>query len=359
MQNYDIIEYGDKLYRILKIENNKLFVVDCRRKNSVPRWITLQDNIKINTGFLEQIELPNINTLDNKSRSVMYNRYQIISELLPHIYNFRERNECINVLIKKYKISKLTLLSYLWLFLVYQDKLILCPKKHIDENSITDSEKKMRQGLFLYYNEPIHSLKSAYLEMINSYYNENDVIPTYYQFRYFYRKNKKLNKINSQDGKNYYRRNSLSLELLSKKELYDILKYTYVTEDLLSQSLIILIINTGINIKDLCRLRISDIDIRKYEIHINGKTVPITNFVSDILERYIKSLNEKCKYLYEKNDKRFSEDDFIQLISKIGNQAINKKININILINSYYNEIILANIKNKKEILPKEYWKYI
>lgn len=92
------------------------------------------------------------------------------------------------------------------------------PKKRIDESELTQDEKNMRWDLNkFFYTTAKQSLTTAYTMMLKEKYCDSldvlmDIYPSFYQFRYFYRKTKKMqNFYISKDGLKSYQRNNRSL----------------------------------------------------------------------------------------------------------------------------------------------------
>lgn len=200
MKKNSLLKYEGGIIRILDIRSESVLIIDCI-KRTMPKWISreLLVNYQIITEEeLQQhtkIHLPNEDTLSKDSRRIA-----------------TEKN-----------ISKQTIRSYLCLYLTYQDIVslapmsMLVPKQRRKRNTkeLTQDEKNMRWALNkFFYNKNKNSLTTTYTLMLKAKYCNTEGIllpeyPTIHQFRYFYRKTKKLqNYYISRDGiKNYQRNN--------------------------------------------------------------------------------------------------------------------------------------------------------
>ena len=95
---------------------------------------------------------------------------------------------------------------------------VLAPKTSIHDNSLTQDQKNMRWALNkFFYTKRKHSLNTAYTLMLKEKYcdpmgNLLPEYPSFYQFRYFYRKTRKMQTYYiSRDGLKNYQRNNRPL----------------------------------------------------------------------------------------------------------------------------------------------------
>ncbi len=223
MQKNKLLQKEDIIVRVLEIERNKALIVNCI-KRSVPHWIEITElseytecNEQELSGITNFSPLP-IDEIDNENRRIAYERFTIISGILPFIADDKSRCNAINHMAEHFKISKQTLKQYLWLYLVYQNVSVLAPKKCNYEKSLTPDEKNMRWSLNRYfYNQNQNSLQTAYTLMLKEKYcDSNGVLlpkyPTIHQFRYFYRKHRKMqNYYITRNGLKNYQRNNRPL----------------------------------------------------------------------------------------------------------------------------------------------------
>ena len=219
MQKNDLIKTKETILRILEIKDDKAFIIDCKKRN-IPKWTEI--NCIENNHIISEIELqkytatqiPDIETLDAKSKSIMNERYTIISTILPYVSDFKMRNKIINNIILENNISRQSIINYLCLFLSFQNKVVLAPKSYIFKKTLDYNEKNFRWALNKYfYNQNKNSLKTAYTIMLKEKYCSkegllNPQYPTFNQFRYFYRKNKNMQTYYiSRSGIKKYQRN--------------------------------------------------------------------------------------------------------------------------------------------------------
>ena len=214
MRNNDIIKSTDSIYRIIDMSDTKAFVIDCSKK-SMPKWVDLKLLSSYSLCAEELQTLPDINELDMLSRKTAYERFNVISNILPFITDKNKRSTMISQIATDKGISRQTICKYLWLYLVYQNISALAPKIQDTERELTQDEKNINYALNKYfYNQDKNALSTAYTLMLKEKYCDSEghlqkEYPSFYQFRYFYRKHRKLqNYYISRDGiKNYQRNN--------------------------------------------------------------------------------------------------------------------------------------------------------
>ncbi|MFR2886603.1 MAG: Mu transposase C-terminal domain-containing protein [Clostridium butyricum] len=208
------------IYRILDITEEQALVIDCIKKN-MPVWKNF-DFFNDFIEFEEEVEIDVFNTLENmnsEERKIAYQRYNMISGIIPFIANEKMRTEAINKSAELNGITKQTVRKYLCEYLASMDVKSLVPKKQRDsKRPLTKDEKNIRKSLNKwYYTTKKRTLKSVYNLMLKNFYcNAEGILlenyPSYYQFRYFYRKyNKKQTEYISRNGLSYYQRNQRPL----------------------------------------------------------------------------------------------------------------------------------------------------
>lgn len=214
MKNNSIIKNADSIYRVIDITDTKAFIVDCNKK-SMPKWVDLK-LLSFYSLCAEELEiLPDINELDMVSRKIAYERFNVISNILPFITDKSKRSAIISQTAIERNISRQTICNYLWLYLVYQNLTALAPKPKENEKALSETEKNINYALNKYfYNQDKNALSTAYTLMLKEKYCDSEghllkEYPSFYQFRYFYRKHRKMqNFYISRDGiKNYQRNN--------------------------------------------------------------------------------------------------------------------------------------------------------
>lgn len=213
MKNNYLIKDGDIVLRVLDEKNGKSLVINCKKK-SMPKWIDSGSLSCFSTcPETEIIPLPDINELDLTLRKSAYERFTLISSILPFIADKERRCAVISQIAIDRAISKQTICNYLWLYLVYQNISALAPKAKEETRQLTEDEKNMRWALNkYYYTQRKNTLNTVYTLLLKEKYcDENGVLldkyPSFYQFRYFYRQHKKMQTYYISRGgiKNYQR----------------------------------------------------------------------------------------------------------------------------------------------------------
>lgn len=210
IQKNNVITDGSGIVlRILEVRENELFVVDCNKKR-MPYWISNEVIMEY-----QKYELTEINEVTEESAiSVMHKRYTMIADILPVIADEKLRSDAMAEASVQYGISKQTIRSYLWMYLVAQDKKALAPAiKKEEKRELSETEKNIRWALNkFFYTTDKNSLSGAYKMMLHAKYCDNEgklnlSYPSFHQFRYFYRKTKKQqNYIISRYGLKKYQR---------------------------------------------------------------------------------------------------------------------------------------------------------
>jgi len=156
--------------------------------------------------------------LNEESRKEAHDRFTMIAPILPVIGNRHERGAAITQTATEYDVSEQTIRNYLWLYLATQDVASLAPKGQRQSKPLTHDEKNMRWALNrFFYTGRGKSLNSTYIMLLKERYCDSsgkliDPHPSFYQFRYFYRKRKNLQNLYiTRDGLKYYQRNKRPL----------------------------------------------------------------------------------------------------------------------------------------------------
>lgn len=231
MQKNSLIRYNGDIIRILEIQEDKVFIINCSQK-SMPKWESPKNIFGELFGeqykqycseqeLLEEnnVVLPDIETLDAEGRKFAHEHFTLIAGILPFVTDEKERSYMIDNISKLKNVSKQTIRHYLRLYLVYQNISALAPTPKIHkEKSLTQDEKNFRWALNkFYYNQNKNSLTTAYTLMLKAKYCDNmgallPQYPTINQFKYFYRKHKKLQTYYiSRNGLSNYQRNNRPL----------------------------------------------------------------------------------------------------------------------------------------------------
>lgn len=211
-----LLKFEDKIFRVLESKKNQLLVINCTQK-SMPVWINKAD-LEEYTECLENDfspMLPDFEELLPEQKRIAHERYTMIAGVLPFLGDTRLRREAISRIASSKSISKQTLRRYLCQYLVHQNIAALAPKYKTKEEVLTQDQKNMRWALNkFFYTRHKNSLNTAYIMMLkNKYCDASGILlsdhPSIHQFRYFYRKHRKLKTYYiSRDGlKSYQRKN--------------------------------------------------------------------------------------------------------------------------------------------------------
>ena len=214
-----LFDNGKTIYRILAARDDVVLAIDCV-KRTMPVWIErekLSEWRKIEEHVLHErtgIYPVAEDTLSKNALATAHKRYSMIAPAVAVVADKKQRNDMIIWVSNEYGISKQTVRKYLCLFLVYQTVSILAPIDSTNEALLSKEQKWMRWALNKYfYTCRQNSLKTAYLFLLKEkYLDESGQLkkehPSYYQFRYFYRRTKnQQNFLISRKGLTEYQRN--------------------------------------------------------------------------------------------------------------------------------------------------------
>lgn len=214
-----LMKREDSIIRVLDEKKDKILIIDCIKK-TMPKWcdmsfiddydICLEDELE----FVARTE----EELSAAEKRIMHERYTLIASILPFVSDEENRNMMISKIAEQYKVSKQTIRKYLCLYLVYQNMSVLAPNREEKKRELTKDEKNIRWAINkFFYTKNKNSLKTAYTMMLKEKYcdSSHNLLPEYpsfYQFRYYYRKHRSLQKFYiSRDGLSDYQRNSRPL----------------------------------------------------------------------------------------------------------------------------------------------------
>jgi putative transposase len=223
MKKHDLLKGGNNIIRVLKVKPDKILMIDCI-KRTMPVWVesSALDSFSECTGEVlnetTNFTVTAIDALDADQRKIMYDRYTLIAPILPFTADERMRSKIICSISKEHEVSKQTVRNYLCLYLVYKHITALAPRNKMEDVELTQDEKNIRWALNkFFYTTKKQSLMTAYTMMLKEKYCDSmgvltDIYPSFYQFRYFYRKTKKMqNFYISRDGLKSYQRNNRPL----------------------------------------------------------------------------------------------------------------------------------------------------
>ena len=212
MRKNDIVKMDQGVFRILTVDEDQVLAIDCEKK-AMPQFfpVSFFENREIlkeiSSSFLPWEELsPN-------ERKIAQKRYTMIAAAVAVVNDKQKRNSMIDYASQQFSVSKQTLRSFLCTYLIYQDIAVLAPKKK-EEKALTKDQKVMRWALNkFFYTRNQNSLSTAYTMMLKEKYcdpagNLLSDYPSFNQFRYFYRKTRKLENFHiSRGGLTEYQRN--------------------------------------------------------------------------------------------------------------------------------------------------------
>ena len=210
---------GITIYRVLSVRNDSVFVIDCM-KRTMPVWLPkdrLTDWRQIEEKELHEktgVYPVSDEELSRNAVALAHKRYSIIAPVVAVVTDKKQRSEMIAFAALNSHVTKQTVRKNLCLYLVYQTVTALAPIDVVRYNELTKEQKLMRWALNkYYYTQRQNSLKTAYLYLLKEKYLDSNGFlienhPSYYQFRYFYRKTKsEQNYLISRKGLTDYQRN--------------------------------------------------------------------------------------------------------------------------------------------------------
>lgn len=216
MKKNDLIKTDSGIFRILGVGDNSILAIDCEKK-TMPKFFSydfFSDGEIINC---LSPDYPIFEDLSPADRKIAQQRYTMIASAVSVLEYVKQRNLMLDKSSKQFGISKQTLRSYLCTYLVYQDIAALAPK-HSKGKELTQDQKNMRWALNkFFYTRNQNSLPTAYTMMLKAKYCDDygkllPEYPSFNQFRYFYRKHRKMeNFFISRDGIKDYQMNNRPL----------------------------------------------------------------------------------------------------------------------------------------------------
>lgn len=216
MKKNDLIKTDSGIFRILSIDSNKVLAIDCKKK-TMPQFFSYDFFSDGETINCLSPDYPIFEDLSPADRKIAQQRYTMIASTVSVLEDVKQRNLMLENSSKQFGISKQTLRSYLCTYLVYQDIASLAPK-HSKGKELTQDQKNMRWALNkFFYTRNKNSLSTAYTMMLKAKYCDDYGVllpeyPSFNQFRYFYRKHRKMeNFFISRDGIKDYQMNNRPL----------------------------------------------------------------------------------------------------------------------------------------------------
>ena len=223
MQKHDLIRLNKTILRILAVHENKVLVMDCLKRN-MPQWVDIasiagsESCTELELSEEANMELVELELLDPATRKTVHERFTIIAGILPFVTDDKMRSVLIARIAEEHDICKQTVRNYLCLYLAFQNLSALAPKQRSEDKPLSKDEKNMRWALNkFFYMKNQNSLTTAYTLMLKERYTDSSgsllpEYPTFNQFRYFYRKHRKMQTyLISRNGLKDYQRNSRPL----------------------------------------------------------------------------------------------------------------------------------------------------
>lgn len=223
LKKNQLLQQNNKMVRVLDFKSDKVFIIDCIKKN-MPKWVDISflneyiiscDNDLYTTTNISLIDFANLNS---ESKKIAHERFTLIAPLLTFASDNHKRAELLNDIANIKSISKQTIRHYFCLYLVYQNMSILAPKQNVKDRILSQDKKNMRWALNkFFYTKRKNSLRVAYTFLLKEKYcdSSGNLLPnhpSFYQFRYFYRKTKKMQTYYiSRDGLKNYQQNNRPL----------------------------------------------------------------------------------------------------------------------------------------------------
>lgn len=196
MKKNDLIKTDSGIFRILSIDSKKVLAIDCKKK-TMPQFFScdfFNDGDTLNSISSDYLDFDKLSPADRK---IAQQRYTMIAGAVTVLDDIKQRNLMIEKSTAQFGVSKQTLRTYLCTYLVYQDIAALAPK-HSKEKELTVDQKNMRWALNkFFYTRNKNSLSTAYTMMLKTKYCDDYGVllpeyPSFNQFRYFYRKHRKM-----------------------------------------------------------------------------------------------------------------------------------------------------------------------
>ena len=223
MQKHDLIRWNKTILRILAVHENKVLVMDCLKRN-MPQWVDIasiagsEPCTELELSEEANMELVELELLDPATRKIVHERFTIIAGILPFVADDKMRSVLIARIAEEHDICKQTIRNYLCLYLAFQNLSALAPKQRSEDKPLSKDEKNMRWALNrFFYTKNRNSLTTAYTLMLKERYTDSSgsllpEYPTFNQFRYFYRKHRKMQTyLISRNGLKDYQRNNRPL----------------------------------------------------------------------------------------------------------------------------------------------------
>ena len=115
MQKNDLLRNGESIVRVLAVEGDRVLIIDCA-KLTMPKWRTeasLADYVLCKKNELLKDLVDDVEDLKAEARKVAYQRYTMISGVLPYVADDTARGKAICKAADENNISSKTIRKYL------------------------------------------------------------------------------------------------------------------------------------------------------------------------------------------------------------------------------------------------------
>lgn len=195
MKKLELYKNGDVIYRILDVDSDNLWVIDCV-KQTMPFQLDkklLDDFIVTTDADLSKTIIP-FSELTNKEKERAESIFSSISPIIPFVSDPIFRNELIERCSNSFGVSKQTIRKRLCDYLCYQSISVFINRK--PKKALSNDELIIRKALNkFFYNSSRISLKGSYIAMLREYYLDNygnlKQHPSFSKYKRFYYSNRK------------------------------------------------------------------------------------------------------------------------------------------------------------------------
>lgn len=171
-------ESGTYFYRVLELEEERILIMDCVKK-TMPLWKRIEefDSFEIIAENPVMDSMAALEDMSAEDRKIAYQRYNMVSAILPFLANEDMRTQAIKKVAKEYAVSTQTVRKYLCEYMASMDIRSLAPQERKVKKELTVDEKNMRKSLNRwFYNTKKRTLKNVYTLMLQHFYCDGEGI---------------------------------------------------------------------------------------------------------------------------------------------------------------------------------------
>ena len=212
LKKNDLIKQGSVLIRILDISNDQALIVRSDSR-ALPRKEPLDSLSGYEVCSQAELRLQTYESMSGAQRKIVHERFSMIAPLISMTLSKADRSSLLFKIAQENGISSQTIKIYLHDYLLSQDICSLAPHPKDVSRPLSADEKNIRWALNKwFYSWEKQTIQTTYEKMLRAKYcDENGQLikdhPTIHQFRYFYRKTKKMEKYYiTRDGYKSYQR---------------------------------------------------------------------------------------------------------------------------------------------------------